>query len=283
VASAFLILTALYGGLTGLAYLFQDHLIYLPQKLSADSVERRVTALGLTPWTGGSADVRGFLVEGATGSAKGTVIIFHGNAGTALDRIHYVDFLTRLGFRVILAEYPGYAARPGKPNEKAIVTDAAETVQMARRSYAPPLFLIGESLGAGVAAAAAARSDVDIKGLVLITPWDTLPNMAQSAYWFLPARWLVRDRYDSIRNLKLYRGRIAVVTAAEDEIVPTRLTENLYQSLTQEKRLWTLSGAGHNDWPALVAHDFWTQVMGFLNEGISDPPPGKAATTGGLN
>jgi uncharacterized protein len=281
-ASALLILAAIYGGLTGLAYLFQEHLIYLPQKLSADSVESRAVALGLVPWPAGQADVRGFLADTPTTGVKGTVIVFHGNAGTALGRSHYVESLTRLGYRVILAEYPGYGVRLGKPDEKAIVSDAAQSVRTASGAYGPPLFLVGESLGAGVAAAAA-QSGADIKGLLLITPWDTLPNMAQSAYWFLPARWLVRDRYDSVQNLKLYRGRIAVVTAAEDEIVPTRLTENLYQSLAQEKRLWTLPGAGHNDWPALITTAFWSEVMGFLNEGISDPPPEEATTTVGLN
>jgi uncharacterized protein len=282
-ASALLILAAIYGGLTGLASLFQDHLISLPQTLSADAVESRAAALGLVPWPAGQADVRGFLADAPATGTKGTVIVFHGNAGTALGRAYYVDSLTRLGYRVILAEYPGYGVRPGKPSEQAIVSDAAHTVRIASRTYGPPLFLVGESLGAGVVAAAAAQNDLDIQGLVLITPWDTLPNMAQSAYWFLPARWLIRDRYDSLQNLKLYRGRTAVVLAAEDEIVPTRLTQNLYQSLTQEKRLWTLPGAGHNDWPALVANDFWTQVMGFLNEEISDPAADKATTTGGLN
>jgi uncharacterized protein len=265
-ASALLILAAIYGGLTGLAYLFQDHLIYLPQKLSADHVENRAAALGLVPWPAARGDHRGFLAEALTPGTKGTVIVFHGNAGTALGRTRYVEPLTKLGYRVILAEYPGYAARPGKLYEGAIVADATETARMASDTYGPPLFLVGESLGAGVAAAAAAQTSVEIKGLVLITPWDTLPNMAQSAYWFLPARWLVRDRYDSIQNLKLYRGRTAVVMAAEDEIVPTKLTENLYQSLAQEKRLWTLPGVGHNDWPALVTTAFWAEVMGFLNE-----------------
>jgi len=282
-ASALLIVAALYGGLTGLAYLFQDHLIYLPQKLSEDAMKSRATALRITLWPAGGADVSGFLAEPPATSVKGTVIVFHGNAGTALARTYYVDSLTRLGYRVILAEYPGYAARPGRPNEQAIVSDAVQTTRIASETYGPPLFLVGESLGAGVAAAAAAQDDLAIEGLLLITPWDTLPNMAQSAYWFLPARWLVRDTYDNITHLSLYRGRIAVVMAEDDEIVPTRLTQNLYQSLTQEKRLWTLPGAGHNDWPALVTTTFWAEVLGFLHEGIADPSAEKPATTGGLN
>lgn len=278
---ALLILAVIYGGLAGLAYLFQDHLIYLPQKLSADSVERQASALGLVPWPAGKADARGFLAEAAASGVKGTVIVFHGNAGTALARTYYIEPLAKLGYRVILAEYPGYGVRPGKSNEKAIVSDAAQTVRMARETYGPPLFVVGESLGTGVAAAVT-QDDPEIKGVALITPWDTLPNMAQSAYWFLPARWLVHDRYDNIRNLELYRGRIAVVLAAEDEIVPTKLTKNLYQSLTQEKRLWTLASAGHNDWPALVAADFWTEVMGFLNAETPGTPE-KPARAGGLN
>ena len=58
-------------------------------------------------------------------------------------------------FRVILAEYPKYGGRPGKVGEKSFVAAGLETVRLAQKQYREPLYLLGESLGCGVAAAVA--------------------------------------------------------------------------------------------------------------------------------
>ena len=58
--------------------------------------------------------------------------------------------------------------------EGPLVEDAASTIEQVYRAYGPPVLVIGESLGAGVAAAAAARQREQVAGLLLITPWDRL-------------------------------------------------------------------------------------------------------------
>ena len=77
-----------------------------------------------------------------------------------------------LGYRVLLAEYPGYGARKGELSEETFVRDAKETLRVASERYGGPLYLLGESLGCAVAAAAAKDSPVEIDGLILITPWE---------------------------------------------------------------------------------------------------------------
>ena len=57
----------------------------------------------------------GFLATPQHRCTTGTVIIFHGNAGAAQQRAFYRDALAPLGLRVILAEYPGYSGRSGRP------------------------------------------------------------------------------------------------------------------------------------------------------------------------
>jgi alpha-beta hydrolase superfamily lysophospholipase len=70
----------------------------------------------------------------------------------------------------LLAEYPGYGPRAGKPGEDSLVAETAETVTLAHRQHGAPRLLIGESLGAAVAAAAGARQRELTAGLILITP-----------------------------------------------------------------------------------------------------------------
>ena len=100
-------------------------------------------------------DYRGFVGTIEIRKAKGTVVVFHGNAGTADHRAYYVTALGSMGYRVILAEYPGYGARQGELGEPSFVRDAQATVRLASQRYAEPIFLLGESLGCGVVAAAA--------------------------------------------------------------------------------------------------------------------------------
>jgi len=101
--------------------------------------------------------------------------------------------------------------------------------------------------------------------VLLITPWDTLPDLAQSLYWFLPARGFIRDRYDNVGNLRQWAGPLAVVAAEQDEIIPSRNARRLFDSLACPKRLWVLPGVGHNNWPAAVGERWWGDVMGFLS------------------
>ena len=169
-----------------------------------------------------------------------------------------------LGYRVVLAEYPGYGGRPGETNETAFVQDAIATVKAARSVFGAPIYLLGESMGCGVAAAAATGPDIDASGLILITPWDSLPDLAQTLYWYLPARMLTIDRFDSVRNLQSFDRPVAVVIAQNDTTVPNKHSLRLFRSLTAPKRLWEFPGAGHNSWPTDAEAPWWRETMSFV-------------------
>ena len=173
--------------------------------------------------------------------------------------------LTPLGYRVLLAEYPGYGGRSGMPSETALVADAKETVELAYQEFGQPIYLWGESLGCGVATAVAADTSIAIEAVVLVTPWDSLPNLAQSIYWFFPARWLVMDRFDNVKNLRGYTGPVAVILAGQDEVIPTQRGQRLYDAVTSNKKLWVFELAGHNSWPVQPRESWWKEVMVYVS------------------
>ncbi len=131
---------------------------------------------------------------------------------------------------MILAEYPGYGPRDGALGEESLVGDAAQSLALAHRLFGAPLLVVGESLGAGVAAAAAARQPAAVAGLLLITPWDRLESVAAHHYAWLPVKWLLRDRYDSAAHLASLGGPVMVAVAARDDIVPPRFGIALYRA-----------------------------------------------------
>ncbi|SBT09387.1 Alpha/beta hydrolase BEM46 [Candidatus Accumulibacter aalborgensis] len=241
--------------------MFQDNLLYYPE---AANVAEMVSG-GLAAWPS-AVDFRGLLAE-ADGPPRGTAVIFHGNAGHAGHRDFYVGVLTRLGLRVILAEYPGYGPRAGDLGETSLVADAEQTIALAHARYGGPLLIIGESLGAGVAAAASARQHEAVAGLLLITPWNRLEDVARHHYPLLPVKWLLRDRYDSMIHLASFGRPVLVAIAAEDRIIPPRFGRALYDALAEPRQLSVIKAAGHNDWFDRLDDAWWRQAIDFLLTG----------------
>jgi pimeloyl-ACP methyl ester carboxylesterase len=216
-------------------------------------------------WQATASDYRGLISDSDASAPDGTIVLFHGNGGTALDRGFYLEPLMKLGFRIILAEYPKYGGRPGKVGEKPFVVDGLETVRQAFEQYGEPLYLLGESLGCGVAATVAKQASVPIAGIILITPWDTLASVAKSLFPFLPVKMLLTDKYDSIENLKSFKKNISIIGAERDEILPIKHAHNLYASLPEgKKRMWVIKGAGHNDWPFYADPSLWKEITDFV-------------------
>jgi len=260
----------LYIALTALVFLLQRRLLYHPSvnPLSASDLQ----ALGLQYWPASGIDYRGFINTRVSTPVKGTVMVFHGNGGAASDRLFYTRALAPLGYRVLLMEYPGYGGRAGKPSEASFIADAKQSVALAHHHFGVPLFLWGESLGAGVVAALAADSTLPIAGVALITPWDSLTRLAQRLFWFLPVRWLVRDRYDNVRNLQAYDKPVAVLIAERDDIIPKAHGLRLYESIqSSPKKLWVFEQGGHNNWPRLPQEPWWQEVMLFLYSPLPTP------------
>jgi pimeloyl-ACP methyl ester carboxylesterase len=243
--------------LLGLAAIFawQDRLLYFP---AAAPIERLVGG-ELQAWPS-AQDFRG-LVAAPPGPARGTAIVFHGNAGHAGHRAYYAQLLRPLGWRVILAEYPGYGPRAGQPGETNLVADAEEIVALAQRQYGGPLLLVGESLGAAVAAAAGARRRELVAGLILITPWDRLAHVGSFHYPWLPVRWMLRDGWDTGRRLAGFDHPVVIVVAEHDRIVPARFGTALHAALAGPKHLLVIAASDHNDWPDRVDAAWWARAV----------------------
>jgi pimeloyl-ACP methyl ester carboxylesterase len=218
-------------------------------------------------WQATDKDYQGLIAAHEAPAPNGTIVLFHGNGGTALDRGFYFEPLMKLGFRVVLAEYPKYGGRPGKVGEKPFVATGMETVRLAYEQYGDPLYLVGESLGCGVAAAIAKQTSVPIAGIILITPWDTLASVAKSLFPFLPVQLVLTDKYDSIKNLQAFKNKISVIGAERDEVLPIKHAVNLYNALPEGlKRMWIIKGAGHNDWPMYADASLFEEMTDFVQK-----------------
>ena len=193
------------------------------------------------------------------GAVRGTALVFHGNAGWAGDRLYYVAPLLARGYRVVLAEYPGYGVRSDETTVERVLAFADSAVVEASRAWPEGLLLVGESLGAGVIAQLGLQHEAKVKGLVLITPWDSLRTLARVHYPFLPASIFLKHPMDSIAALRSFRKPITVLVADRDEIVGAAGGLALAQALAA--RLVRLPNSGHNDWLGVMTPRLWDDLL----------------------
>jgi len=245
-------------------YVFQYKLLYHPETYSLAQAQSTALENHFTLWPAQDTHYLGALSETPSEPTLGTVLFFHGNAGSALDRTYFSQTLNALGYRTILVEYPGYGAKTGSLGESSLVTSGCQALRQAQTEFGDPVFLIAESLGCGVACAVARDMHASIRGLLLITPWDTLPNLAQQRYPLFPTRKLARDQYHSINNLQQVERPIGLLIAGQDRVIPCERAENLVKHLNPNHHVWTFPEAGHNDWFSFVDMQWWQQAMDFL-------------------
>lgn len=246
-------------------FLFQQKLIYFPSTHSLEHQQQLADQAGLKLWPS-TDNYLGLISKTPQTAVKGTVIVFHGNAGAAINRTYYPDALEKLGYRVLLAEYPGYGARNGEPSEPALISNGIRTAKQALTDFGEPIFLWGESLGSGAVGGIVQSGQIPVKGMVLVTPFTSLADVAQHHYWYFFAKWLIRDKFDNINNLQNYSGNTAVVLAEQDEIIPGKYSLKLFESLHHPKKLWTFKDAGHNTLPLNPTLPWWQEVMQFVND-----------------
>ena len=244
----------------------QRQLIYFPSKAPLDRLEVLASNISLEAWRDEDGEAIGWRPSEHLPTRK-RIVVFHGNAGYALDRQDFVTGLQALrdGWEVFLFEYPGYGARKGKPSESAIKTAATQALKSLLKADSRPLFLLGESLGSGVASYLAANFPDEVAGLLLITPFSSLTDVAAHHYPFLPVRMLLSERYNSMESLSHYRGPVAFLLAGRDEVVSTELGQQLYNSYKGPRWLHIEPQAGHNTLPYQPGTTWWGQASTFLS------------------
>ena len=243
----------------------QRQLIYFPGRAGGDELAALASRLGLQAWHDGTGSPIGWRSM-APSTARNRMLVFHGNAGYALDRQYFVAGFQALQeqWEVFLFEYPGYGARQGTPSEDSFKSAAADALKVLLAEDSRPVFITGESLGSGVASHLAATFPKQVAGLLLVTPFSSLVDVAAHHYPILPVRLLLSERYDSREALSHYAGPVAFLLAGRDEVVPTELGQQLYDSYNGPKWLHVETHAGHNTLPYNPGAPWWQEASTFL-------------------
>ncbi len=240
---------------------FQRSMIYFPQKFTPQQVDQMAQAASLERWTNSTGGCVGLKRRSPKQPAEGQVLIAYGNASYAAGCAHYADDIQSVAdLDVFILEYPGYADRAGNPSQRSLFQAADEAFQLLPANK--PVYLLGESLGSGVAAHLAGTHPDAVIGLILLSPYNRLTDVAQYHMPILPVHLMLVDRFPSVNYLRNYHGRVGIVVDGKDKVVPEKFGLRLYDDYAGPKKLWEFPQGGHIEIPA-PATNFWKEVVAF--------------------
>jgi uncharacterized protein len=195
------------------------------------------------------------------------VLVCNGNGGNRSLRAPLAAALARAGLAVLLFDYRGYAANPGRPTEAGLAADArAAAAYLAARAEVDPARLVffGESLGAAVALRLAVERPP--AALVLRSPFASLAEVGRLHYPWLPVALLLADRFDAAGRAGRLAAPLLVVAGGRDRIVPPAHSRRLFEAAAPPKRFVLLPEADHNDPELLAGPRLLAEVLGFLRD-----------------
>ena len=239
-----LLVAVLYVGLCGALFVFQRSLIYFPQPRSNQD------SISLMPLQAGARTV---LVSTRPRPGPDAIIYFGGNAEDV--SFEMPGFCATFPNRAIyLLHYPGYGGSSGSPSEQAIFADALALFDRVHADH-QNIIVIGRSLGSGVAIRVASLRPVT--RLVLVTPYDSLQDIAARNYPYIPVRWLLRDKFESWKYAPQVVAPTRIIVAEHDEVIPRASTDLLRTRFKDGIVSYVVvAGVGHNT--ISDSSDYWS-------------------------
>ncbi len=166
-------------------------------------------------------------------------------------------------FTVYLMDYRGYGASSGEPTEKGLYSDALKLYDTIKTEH-NRISIGGRSLGSGIATYVAAHREVS--KLALITPYDSIVNVASGMYPVFPVSLLLEDTYDSASRIKMIKAKTFIVIAENDMVIVRERTQKLIDAFNPEQlEVMVIKNRGHND----ISSDasYYKAMQDFLGEG----------------
>ncbi|SCX46735.1 alpha/beta hydrolase [Variovorax sp. EL159] len=173
------------------------------------------------------------------------------------------------GFGFAAINYRGVADSQGHPSEIASVEDAEQFANHLRRAFPHArLHVVGRSLGTGVAIQLVARQN--FASLQLVTPYDTLLEVAKRRFPLVPLSLLLRNRFDSLTHSAEVAAITQVLLAAQDDVVPHERSEKLIAAWPTPVSVQTIADSDHYNIMELEAT--WLHLIDFALTAILPEP-----------
>ena len=194
------------------------------------------------------------------GSSQTALIYFGGNAeDVSLNLGRFKKIFPELS--LYLMNYRGYGGSSGHPTENGIYSDSSALYEYIAASH-DRIIVMGRSLGTAVAVRLAAEKTV--AGVILVTPYSSMTDLANHYYPLLPVRRLLKDRFEAARYAPAIDVPVLAMVAGHDEVIPAHISARLVESLKPGTvRKIIIEEASHNTIDSSPGYE--EQLVGFVS------------------
>lgn len=179
------------------------------------------------------------------------ILYLHGNGINIGANITHASRFYQLGFSVLLIDYRDYSRSQGRfPNEKRVCENAAIAwnylVQQLKISLSQ-IFIYGHSL-AGAIAIDLAIKQPNAAGLIVESSCTSIQQVVvyRNIFRMFPVDLILTQRFDSIQKVPQLKMPVLFIHGVSDITIPAFMSEELYTTASEPKKLLLVPGAGHN-------------------------------------
>ncbi|MFH1044158.1 MAG: alpha/beta fold hydrolase [Pseudomonadota bacterium] len=249
-------------GFPVLIYFFQERLIFFPQPLTQDPLKANTGAAieEVSLVTEDQVRLHGWLVKAAPTPTPAPLLIYFG--GNAEEVSWLVSTAGEYaGWSLLAFNYRGYGRSEGKPGEAELFADALQIYDYAvRRAETGRVAVMGRSLGSGVAVYLATQRPV--AGVILVSPYDSIENVARGVYPYLPIGLMLKHRFDSLSRAPGIKAPLLCLVASDDRVIPRPHSERLYAAWGGTKQWREIRPSTHDS--VADEPDYWRAIAAFL-------------------
>jgi fermentation-respiration switch protein FrsA (DUF1100 family) len=112
------------------------------------------------------------------------------------------------------------------------------------------------------------------RALILSKTFTSLPDVGHYLYPWLPVRWLMRNRFDSLSRIKDCTKPVFITHGKRDDFIPYALGQKLYEAANEPKYFLSVEEGDHN---APLNEEFFTSLKSFLE--VAERASAKSPTT----
>ncbi len=216
-------------------YFYQRNLLYHPSENNYQNDEVEFNYEEVYIEVENEIKLKSWLINKDLKKLK-TLLIFHGNAGDLSNRIYKLNELNKLEINILLISWRGFSGNKGSPTEKNLYKDAEAAIKWLNKKNVNnnQIILYGESLGTGIAVEMAKKNDFN--SIILESPFTSIENSAKIYYPYLPVKYLLKDRYDTISKIKMVESPIMIMHGEKDDVVPFSMGKELFEKANSPKQ-----------------------------------------------
>lgn len=224
-------------------YLFQDKIIFHPEKLSADyqfKFDQPFREITITSKIGNK--LNGLIFNANISNPKGTILYFHGNADNIQRWGEYTIDLTTLGYTVIIFDYAGFGKSTGAVSEEVLYHDSEDIWEWTMLNLPSTNFIIyGRSLGSAIALQLASIHPPD--QLILETPFYQLAQDRLRIFFPFGLNY----RFPNYEYIQKINCPITIFHGTHDPIIPFEEAIRLKPLLKPGDKFIIIDKGGHKN------------------------------------